>query len=105
MSIYADALRDLGPSTARELAEFLDMPPDNVRMYLARHPRRFRIIRWERGTRRLSAVWCLSNGQPNAPRPPDKTGAERQAAYRERRGLALAVKRRSKPASPWSAFL
>lgn len=105
MSIYADALRDLGPCTVRELAEFLDIPSANVRMYLTRHPKNFRIIGWERGRRRMSAIWARSNGQANVPRPVWRSGAERQAAYRERRGLALAVKRRSKPASPWSAFL
>ena len=52
-----------------------------------------------------AAIWYLTNGHPDAEPPANLTGAERQAAYRERRGLALAVKRRSKPASPWSAFL
>lgn len=103
--MITDALRDLGPSTARELAEYLDLPPDNVRMYLARNRDRFRVTAWQRGPRRLSAVWYITNHHPDEPKPSDRTGAQRQAAYRERRGLILAVKRRSKPASPWSAFL
>lgn len=102
--MIADTLRLLGPSTARELADYLDRPVDSVRIYMSRHPEQFRITAWRPSPRR-TAVWYLTNGHPNAEPPANRTGAERQAAYRERRGLSLAVKRRSKPASPWSAFL
>lgn len=102
--MIADTLRLLGPSTARELADWLGVPPKNVHSHLARN-NRYRITAWVEGPRRPVAQWYLTNGHPNAEPPANRTGAERQAAYRERRGLALAVKRRSKPASPWSAFL
>lgn len=99
-----DSLKNDGPQTVAELAEFLGATPAAVRQWIYRHRAAVRIADWRREPRHITAVWAVNCGQSDARKPRALTGNERAARYRAPRRALLSAKSSVGPASPWKGL-